>query len=73
MKGLKGVLFLCAAVIFLLALHGLAHGSPSDCEFIKDPDDRNYCRAVAKHERSWCEFIKNNDLRHKCRALADAK
>ena len=40
----------------------------SDCEFIKDADKRNYCRAITKKNKSYCEFVKNKDLRHMCRA-----
>jgi len=47
--------------------------APSDCEFIKESDQRNYCRAITKHQQSWCEFIKNNDLRHQCRAMSSNK
>ena len=46
----------------------LAYGSPLDCEQVKDPDRRHFCRAVSIPRKSECEFIKNNDLRHECRA-----
>ena len=50
-----------------------AHASTTECELIKDADQRNYCRAMASHRKSYCESIKDNDLRHRCRALAEAK
>ena len=46
----------------------LAHASPLDCESIRDPDQRHYCRAVSIPRKSECEFIKSHDLRQECRA-----
>ena len=51
----------------------VAHGSPSECELIKDADKRNFCRAETQHRRSYCELIKDNDLRHRCRAIVTEK
>lgn len=70
---LKVFLFVIAAAVFFLAIQGLAYGSSAECELIKDPDQRNYCRAMANHRKSYCESIKDDDLRHRCRALAEAK
>jgi hypothetical protein len=50
-----------------MAIRGLAHGLSTECEFIKDPDRRNYCRAISEKAESWCGFIKDADLRHLCR------
>jgi len=66
---LTGVFIILASA--LSATEALS--SPAECEFIKDSDQRNYCRALSKSERSWCEFIKNADLRHRCRALVEKK
>ena len=69
---LKGLIFAIAIVslTFLLSYceHRQAFGSPLECESIKDADQRNYCRAVSKQQKSYCNFIKNGDLRHRCRA-----
>ena len=51
----------------------VAHGSPAECELIKDADKRNFCRAETQHRRSYCELIKDNDLRHRCRAIVTEK
>lgn len=51
----------------------VAHGSPSECELIKDADKRNFCRAETQHRRSYCELIQDNDLRHRCRAIVTEK
>ena len=45
-----------------------AHAQSSECELIKDADQRHYCRAVTKKQKTECELIKNADLRHRCRA-----
>lgn len=70
---LKLFIFVIAAAVFMLAIQGLAEGSTTECELIKDSDQRHYCRAMANHRKSYCESIKDNDLRHRCRALAEAK
>jgi hypothetical protein len=70
---LRLFLFVIGAAILLLTLEELASGSTTECELIKDSDQRHYCRAMASHRKSWCESIKNADLRHRCRALAEAK
>lgn len=46
----------------------IAHGSPLDCEGIKDADRRHFCRAVSIPRKSECEFIRNKELRYECRA-----
>lgn len=56
-----------AVVLMVLVVLGEAHGS-TDCEFIDDGDQRNYCRAITKKQQSYCEFIRDRDLRHRCRA-----
>lgn len=59
------------AIGFLLGLlfaTSSAHPSPLDCESIRDPDERNFCRAVSKNDKTYCEFIKNHDRRFECRA-----
>lgn len=66
MKGLRAVLFLVATMVFVFGVHGPAYGQ-SSCEFIKDPDRRNYCRAISQQKVTWCEFIKAHDLRRLCR------
>lgn len=52
--------------LMVLTFAGEASAS-GQCEFIKDPDRRNYCRAISQQKASWCEFIKADDLRHLCR------
>lgn len=69
---MKDRLTLLVGLVVLSLGHGLAQAS-SECELIKDSDQRNYCRAVSKGSPSWCEFIKQPDLRHRCRALAPKK
>ena len=56
------------AAILLLA--SSANASALECEGIHNSDARNYCRAIAKHDKSYCEFIKDHDLRFRCRAEA---
>jgi hypothetical protein len=52
----------------------LAHGSPLDCESIKDADRRHMCRAVSGSLATECEFIKDGDLKAECRvAVAQRK
>ena len=64
------VIFLTAVAILMIATCWVpvAHGSPLDCELIRNPDRRNLCRAVSKGDRTFCEFIKDHDLRSECRA-----
>jgi len=50
-----------------------AYASPADCEYIKDADQKHYCRALSKPDKSQCEYIKNRDLKMQCRALAEKK
>lgn len=66
-----GMWFFVLALLTLMVvdlLTGIASASPLDCESIHDADQRNYCRAVSKRQKSYCEFIKNHDLRYRCRA-----
>ncbi len=59
------------ALLAGLLLPRFAHaGNGSDCESIGESDQRNYCRAVAKHDKSACESINNADRRNYCRAVA---
>lgn len=58
---------LCWALVFAGCAR-LAHASPLDCEQIREPDQRHYCRAVSIPRKSECEFIRNHDLRQECRA-----
>ena len=41
----------------------------SQCESIRNPDRRHYCRAISIPRRTECESIKDRDLRHMCRAM----
>ena len=50
-----------------------AQAQALSCERIKDPDRRNYCRAMTSGKKSYCEFIKKQDLREECRALVREK
>jgi hypothetical protein len=52
----------------VLACSNIAHASPLDCEGISNADQRHFCRALSKPQKSECEFIKDPDLRHQCRA-----
>lgn len=69
-------LFYAALLVFCALAWGLAlkactsaaHAQSGSCEFIKDADERHYCRACSGRPGE-CEFIKRGDLRHKCRAL----
>jgi hypothetical protein len=58
---------LAVATLAFLCI-GAAHASPLDCEVIQDPDQRNFCRAVANQDKTWCDFIHNRDKRAECRA-----
>ncbi len=62
------VLVAIAVMFIILACMNIAHASPLDCEGIKDADQRHFCRALSKPQKSECEFIKDPDLRHQCRA-----
>jgi len=72
-SNLKVFLFIIAAAVLMLAVQGLALGSTTECNLIKDSDQRHYCHAMADHRKLHCESIKDSDLRHRCRALAEAK
>jgi hypothetical protein len=56
------------AIVYIAFGCSPARASASECEFIKDSDERHFCRAGAKNQPSECEFIKNSDKRHICRA-----
>jgi hypothetical protein len=66
----KFLMLVFAALIGLTVLLFLmtARAATSNCEFIKDPDGRNFCLATTKKDPSWCEFIKSADTRNLCRA-----
>lgn len=66
------IVFLLLPTIFAILIVGMhiAYGSSLDCEGIRNADQRNYCRAVTKKQKTWCEFIKDHDLRYRCRAEA---
>lgn len=55
-------------LMLVMVIAGTASASPLDCEGLRDADRRNYCRAVAKQQKTYCEFIKDHDLRFTCRA-----
>jgi len=61
------VVFIFAVLIMLFGC-SLARAAASDCEFIKNADDRHLCRAQAKDSQSECYFIKDHDKRHMCMA-----
>ena len=66
-----GAMLLFCVLFWALVIVGcsrLAHASPLDCESIREPDQRHYCRAVSKPDKGECEFIKAHDLRQECRA-----
>lgn len=56
-------------VLFVLVASRVASGGSTECESIRDPDQRHFCRAVTTRSASWCEFIRASDLRHECRAV----
>jgi hypothetical protein len=66
---------LCWALVFVLAflvgmlLERYAHSSPLDCETLTNADQRNYCRALTKHQPNYCEVIRDPNVRATCRAL----
>jgi hypothetical protein len=45
----------------------------SQCGFIRDADQRAYCRATSGEGESQCGFIRDHDLRALCRAEASGK
>ena len=63
----------------LTLILGLAEAFPawtadsSQCGFIRDPDQRAYCRATSGEGESSCGFIRDHDLRARCRAEASGK
>jgi hypothetical protein len=63
------ILGLCA---YGLSLKGCepdsALASSLDCEGIKDPDRRHFCRASTSGSSTECALIRNGDLRRLCRA-----
>ncbi len=65
-----GMLAVCIASWFAVFWVGMriANAGSSDCAFIKDADQRNYCRATTTKKPSYCAFIKDSDLRNRCRA-----
>lgn len=62
------VILIASSIAILVFLASVARGSPLDCEGISNADQRNLCRAVTKHQKSYCEVIKDRDLRFRCRA-----
>lgn len=63
-----GLMVFIFAILIMLFGCSLARAAASDCEFIKNSDDRHLCRALAKDSQSECYFIKDHDKRHMCMA-----
>jgi hypothetical protein len=64
------LLMLCGlATLFVILAARKAYPSPLDCEGLHNADQRNYCRALTKHEPNYCEVIKDQAIRATCRAL----
>jgi len=59
-------LAIVALFVFFVSLADA--GDVSRCYVISNPDARNYCRAVAKGDRSICATIQDADLRALCQA-----
>ena len=56
--------------VFITVLALKAGASPAlECEGIRDPDRRHYCRAITGDLPTECEFIRSRDLRAECRAV----
>lgn len=62
---MKCISFVIAFFVFANSAHASAQ-----CEFIKDNDRKNYCRAISKKMPTWCEFIRDNSLKIECRILS---
>lgn len=58
--------------LVLALLRATAWASPLDCEDVRDPDARHYCRALAKGSKAECSLIKDEQLRSLCRAKVGA-
>jgi hypothetical protein len=59
-------------IILIIITANISYASAS-CEFIKENDRKNFCRAVSKKMPTWCEFIKDNTLKIECRILSKKK
>lgn len=62
------VIVAVVCTIIAISCTSVANASPLDCESIHNADQRHFCRALSKPQKSECEFIKDPDLRHQCRA-----
>ena len=63
------ILLVIFAIIIVLSASCSAYSQTTSCEFIKENDKRNFCRALTTKLSSWCEFIKNNSLKIECRVI----
>lgn len=65
-------LVLLVALVAIQWFVGVAFAAPN-CSTIENPDDRAYCRAVARNSTGECTTIGSYNLRGQCRARVTAK
>lgn len=58
---------------FAVVMARRATPASSQCESIRNSDDRHYCRGVTQRKPIYCESIRDSDKRHLCRAVAGEK
>jgi hypothetical protein len=62
---------LIALIVVLAGIANAGAADSSQCGFIRDADQRAYCRATSGDGESQCGLIRAPDLRALCRAEAD--
>lgn len=68
----RTTLILLVALVAIQWFVGVACAAPN-CSTIENPDDRAYCRAVARNSTGECTTIGSYNLRGQCRARVTAK
>jgi len=50
-----------------------SHAWASNCDLIKDSDQRNYCRAVESKQIQTCDLIRFSNTKYYCKAVVTGK
>ncbi len=54
--------------LILLMMNQSVFANASNCYSIQNQDNKNYCLATAKNEKSYCYSIRENDTKNMCLA-----
>jgi hypothetical protein len=55
-------------ILIIVGLMFISNTAFASCDFIKDNDQKYYCKAQERSDAGYCNFIKDSDLKYSCKA-----